>query len=89
MATVILEHHFGGRLFDIDCYNAAQQRSAPCLAINDVRHVVSYLTPDSRRMICVFDAPDAEAVRRTARQLGYRYDNVWTAAVVHPPAVAG
>ena len=82
MATVILEHHFEGRSFDIDRYNAAQQRNAPCLAINEVRHVVSYLTPDGRRMICVFDAPDAEAVRRMARQLGYRYDDVWTATIV-------
>jgi len=82
MATIILEHNFEGRSFDIDRYNAAQQRNAPCLTIHGVRHVLSYVTPDGGRMICVFEAPDAEAVRQTARQLGYRYDAVWTATVV-------
>ncbi len=82
MATIILEHHFDGRSFDIGRYNAAQERNAPCLAIHGVRHVVSYVTPDGQRMICVFEAPDAEAVRQTARQLGYSFDSVWTATVV-------
>src|SRR3546814_3232656 len=36
-------------------------------------HVVSYVTPDGLRMICVFEAPDCEAVRQAARQLGYHY----------------
>jgi hypothetical protein len=43
---------------------------------------VSYVTRDGLRMICVFDAPDAEAVRQAARQLGLRYDGVWSATVV-------
>jgi len=77
MATIILEHRFGDRP-SID----AQRRNEPCLDIHGVRHVVSYVTPDARRMICVFEAPDAEAVRQTARQLGYGYDNIWTATVV-------
>lgn len=86
MATIILEHRFDGRAFDIERYADAQERSAPCLAIHGVRHVVSYVTPDGTRMICVFEAPDAEAVRQTARQLGYRYDSVWTATVVRDGA---
>lgn len=82
MATIILEHRLEGRSFDIDRFDAAQRRNAPCLAIHGVRHVVSYVTPDSQRMVCVFEAPDAEAVRQTARQLGYGYDSVWCATVV-------
>lgn len=82
MATIILEHRFEGRPFDVDRYNTAQQRNAACLELHGVRHVVSYVTPNRERMICVFEARDAEAVRQTARQLGYRYDSVWTATVV-------
>jgi hypothetical protein len=33
-------------------------------------------------MICVFEAPDAEAVRRTASELGYKYDRLWPATIV-------
>jgi hypothetical protein len=82
MATIILEHHLEGRRFDVERFNAAQQRNAPCLTLHGVRHVVSYVAPDGQKMICVFEAPDAEAVRRTARQLGYVYDRVWLATVV-------
>lgn len=81
MATVILEHRFEGEPFDVERYNASQERTAPCLALHGVRHVASYVTPDGRRMICIFEAPDAEAVRQTARQLGFRYESVWTATV--------
>ena len=82
MATIILEHHLEGRPFDVERFNAAQRDNVPCLTLHGVRHVVSYVAPDGRKTICVFEAPDAEAVRRTARQLGYRYDNVWAATVV-------
>ena len=82
MATIILEQRFEGQPFDVERFNAAQRRNAPCLRVHGVRHTVSYVTRDGLRRICVFDAPDAEAVRRAARQLGLRYDGVWSATVV-------
>ena len=63
-------------------YQEAQARNQWCLDAHGVRHVTSYLAPDGRRMICVFEAPDAEAIRRTAAQLGYQYDSIWTATVI-------
>jgi hypothetical protein len=82
METLILEHAFNDGSFDLDRYNEAQEKNAWCLRAHGVRHIVSYRAPDRRRMICVFEAPDAEAVRRTARQLGYTYESVWPATVV-------
>ena len=82
METIIIEHRFEDRPFDIDRYNDAQRTNAWCLETYGVRHVVSYVTPDARRMICVFEAPEAEAVRRTARDLGYKYDRLWPATIV-------
>ena len=82
MATIILEQRFEGRPFDVERFNAAQWRNAPCLRVHGVHHTVSYVTRDGLRMISVFDAPDAEAVRCAARQLGLRYDGVWSATVV-------
>ena len=82
MATIILERRFEGGPFDVERFNAAQERNAPCLRAHGVRHTVSYVTRDGLRVICVFDAPDAEAVRRAARQLGLRHDGVWSATVV-------
>jgi hypothetical protein len=82
VATIILEQRFEGRPFDVERFNAAQQRNAPCLRVHGVQHTVSYVTRDGLRLICVFDAPDAEAVRQAARQLGYQYESVWPATVV-------
>ena len=82
MPTIVLEHRFEDREFDENRYAEAQQSNRGCMDAHDVRHVISYLTPDMRRMICIFEAPDAEAVRRMSRQLGYSYDVVWQATVV-------
>ena len=82
VATIILEQRFDGRPFDVERFNAAQRRNAPCLRVHGVYHTVSYVTRDGLRMICVFEAPDAEAVRLAARQLGLHYDGVWPATVV-------
>lgn len=82
MARVILEHRFEDRPFDAERYRQAQADNAWCLKAHDVSHVLSYVSPDGRRMICVFDAPDAEAVRRVADQLGYSFDSVWSATVI-------
>ena len=82
MATIILEHRLEAAPFDAKRFEAAQRRNAPCLTIHGVQHTVSYVTRDGLRMICVFDAPDTEAVRRAARQLGFQYESVWPATVV-------
>jgi hypothetical protein len=82
LETIVLEHDLEGRVLDVARYDEARKRNAQCLTTLGVRHVASYVTPDGARVISVFEAPDAEAVRRTARQLGYAYDRVWTATVV-------
>ena len=82
MAKVILEQRFDERPFDAERYRQAQTDNAWCLKAHDVSHVLSYVSSDGRRMICVFDAPDAEAVRRVSAQLGYSFDSVWSATVL-------
>ena len=81
METIVLEHEFE-RAFDLERYREAQARNQWCLREYGVEHVRSYLTPDGLRMICIFRAPDAEAVRKLSLQLGYSYDQVWRATVI-------
>src|SRR3970040_964899 len=69
METVVVEHHFENRLFDIEKYKKAQLDGGWCLKQHGVHHLRSYLSPDKRRMICIFEAPDAEAVRTVAVRL--------------------
>lgn len=90
MVTVVVEQRFESGPFDRERFDAAERRSAVCLDLHGVRHLASYVSPDGRRMISLFEAPDAEAVRRTARQLGLGLglDGVWPATVVREPCAA-
>jgi hypothetical protein len=41
--------------------------------------VRSFVALDRKRRICIFDAPDAEAVRESYRSAGVRFERVWSA----------
>ena len=57
-------------------------RASWCRELYEVEHVCSYLGTSGDRMLCVFSAPDAEAVRVVARRMGYGYERIWAAEVV-------
>jgi len=46
-----------------------------------VRHLRSYFALDRRRMLCLYAAPNTEAVRRVQRQVDLPHDRVWRARV--------
>ena len=39
----------------------------------------SYLSNDRRRMVCHFEAADAEAARESYRAAGVKFERVWAA----------
>ncbi len=55
-----------------------------CLDLYEVRHLKGYLSSDRLRMVCLFEAPDAEAVRVVNRQVGMPYERIWTATIHEP-----
>jgi hypothetical protein len=72
--------------------------ASACLAVVDrnaelgVTWVQSYVSEDTRRTFCVYDAPDPEAIRRTATRNGLPVDAITRVAVLDPyfyrPSVA-
>jgi len=74
--------------FDVpvtDEARAAWNRSLnPCLEAYGARWTRSYLSKDRKRMICEFEAPDAESIRTALRNASLRYDRVWVAEVYGP-----
>jgi len=48
-----------------------------CLETRDVRFIRTYFSADQKRMICLYEAPDAESVRQAQRQAGVPFDDVW------------
>jgi hypothetical protein len=51
-----------------------------------VRFLRSYFSRDRRRMICLYDAPNAEAVRFAQEKAGVPFEVAWTSRVVRHPA---
>jgi len=78
MTLLVVEHSFDPPLSD-EVYDAMSRRIDPCLGAHGVRWVRSLLSGDRRRMICTFEAADAEAVRTAYRSAGEKFDRVWTA----------
>ena len=66
MATIVVEQEFRcpGSIDDVRRIMQATER---CRGLNSVTALRHYLSADGRRLIGLFDAPDAEAVRRAMR----------------------
>src|SRR5262249_60577867 len=78
MTHLIVEQTFEAPLTDEE-HGRIGQRLDQCLAAYGARWMRSYLSTDRRRMVCEFEAPDAEAVRTSYRSAGVGFDRVWAA----------
>ena len=80
---VVLEREFPEPLSPEDVPTMAA--SVRCLELYRVTPVSSYLAPDGMRMICVFKAPDAEALRSLGRANDFpKGSRVWS-STLHTP----
>jgi hypothetical protein len=60
----------------------AQEDAATfCFNTHGVKYLQSFFARDRQRLVCLFDAPDAEAVRITQRVVGLPVEHVWPATV--------
>ena len=55
-----------------------------CLELYRVKPIRSYLMSGGRRMVCVFEAPDAEALRAVGRANEMPQATVWS-STLHTP----
>jgi hypothetical protein len=78
MAHLIVEQVFENPLTDEE-HSRAANRLEPCLEAHGARWMRSYLALDRRRMVCEFEAPDAEAVRASYRTAHITFERVWSA----------
>ena len=61
---------------------ATEERMAPCLDIYDVNWIRSYWSADRQRMICEYEAADAQAVRNVQREADAKFERVWLADIL-------
>ena len=65
----------------------ADTRVLDCLEVRNGKWCYSLLSADRHRMICTFEAADAESVRQAYRQADVGFSKVWTAQVIEPEGV--
>jgi hypothetical protein len=81
MPHVIVEYEFDPPITEAECDAMADQLQA-CLDARDVRWVESFLSLDRRNRICIFEAPDAEAVRSAYRSAKVGFVRAWAAEAI-------
>ena len=82
MAVIIVEERFDPAI-DLSQGSPVADKVSPCLPIYDVRWLSSYIASDGTRCVCVYEANDAESVRRAYRSAGVEFVNVWPANPLH------
>jgi SAM-dependent methyltransferase len=80
MARMMAEHVFQEPLTD-ERYTDGAKKLDPCLEVRNGLWRRSSLSADRLRMICEFEAPDAESVREAMRGAGIPFERVWPAQV--------
>lgn len=78
MARVLVERRFD-EATSFDDLQAQEDAFAWCAAQHQVTFIRSYFSKDRKRMVCEYEAPDAEAVRRLQRTASMPFERIWTA----------
>ena len=81
MSRIIVERNFDTPQSDDDMKIVAD-RERPCLGIYDVTWKRSLLGSDRMRMVCEYEAADAETVRKVQREAQAQFDRIWVADVI-------
>lgn len=82
---VVVERFFEAPI-ELSIFEEAKVKGRWCAEQYRVRALRTYLGRDRQRVVCLFAAPDAEAVRQVQAVVGMPYDAVWTAQVFLPPS---
>jgi len=71
--------------FEWEVFREIYGQARACLDLHRARLLRSYLASDALRVTCLFEAPDAEAVRNAQHTIGMPVTRVWPATVRLPP----
>jgi len=75
-ANVVVARRFDAPVA-LDDIQAIEDAGAHCLEMRGVEFARTYFSHDRRLMVCLYRAPDAEAVREAQRAAGMPFDAVW------------
>ena len=81
ITRIVVERSFDTPQSDADMQRVAD-RERPCLAAYQATWKRSTLSADRMRMICEYEAADAETMRRIQREAGAQFDRIWVGEVI-------
>jgi len=67
---------------------AIEDAGAWCLETHRVKFVRTFFSLDKKRMVCLYNAPDAESVRLAQREARMPFEEVWACRTILPAALA-
>ncbi len=76
VANVLVERSFDAPVAFEDI-QAIEDAGSWCLEAHHVRFARTFFSSDRKRMVCLYEAPDAEAVRVAQREAGMPVEAVW------------
>jgi hypothetical protein len=85
MARFLIERNFAEQL------NVTNEGAAGVIQVNDeegVKWLFSFLSPDRRKSYCLYEAPNAEAIRVAARRANLPADVVIEVSEIRPEMFA-
>jgi hypothetical protein len=85
VAVIMVEEKFEPPI-DLSQGSPVAEKVSPCLPVYDVTWLSSYIASDGSRCVCVYEADNAEAVRRVYRSAGVDFEQVWQASPMHRAA---
>jgi hypothetical protein len=81
LLRIVVERNFDTPQSDADMKLVAD-RERPCLAAFQATWKRSVLSVDRKRMLCEYEAADAETMRRIQREAGAQFERVWVGEVI-------
>jgi uncharacterized protein DUF4242 len=76
MELVLVERHFASPV-DFASIQALEDAGAWCLQAHQVTFLKTFFARDRKRMLCLYEAPDAESVRVAAGKAGVPFERAW------------
>lgn len=80
-ANVLVERRFPDAV-TVQQIQDIEDAGIACLESRNVRFVRTFFSADQTRMICLYEAPDAESVRQAQRKAGVPFEEAWSYRLV-------
>lgn len=65
--------------------DALKRQAGPCFEMRRIKHLKMLRSKDRLRAICLYEAPDAAAVREAHEHGGFTYSKIWSVEGTYDP----